>query len=149
MRGCHGWEVMGTWKRTKILGQGFKPSAMPANFSTSDYKKINKAHSVRVIVICSAHKLLWQCGTLISYINITWVYTAPDYFHSWAVPLKNSVDFGQLIPKKFAKKCQGFSFFCIIWPLLKMYVWGRSFLKCRDEYITRIIYLSLWLWICT
>jgi len=33
---------------------------MTSNFSTPDLKKINKAPSVGVIVICSDHRLLWR-----------------------------------------------------------------------------------------
>jgi len=36
------------------------PAAHVSNFSTSDCKKINQAPSVRVIVICSDHRLLWR-----------------------------------------------------------------------------------------
>jgi len=36
------------------------PAVHASNFSTLDWKKINKTFSVRVIVICSDHRLLWQ-----------------------------------------------------------------------------------------
>jgi len=36
------------------------PAAHAGNFLTQDCKKINKALSVGVILICSDHKLLWQ-----------------------------------------------------------------------------------------
>jgi len=46
----------------------------PSNFSTPDCKKINWAPSVRVIVICSDHKLLW----LDSYKGVYHALTIPD-----------------------------------------------------------------------
>jgi len=62
----HGWEVIGTWLRTKIkgCGCGFNPRPpMPAIFQPRIAKKINEALSVRVIVICSDHNIYG--GTLI------------------------------------------------------------------------------------
>jgi len=55
-----GWEIIDTWLRTKIYRVvGSIPEAAHAsNFSTPDCKKINWARSVRVIVICSVHRLL-------------------------------------------------------------------------------------------
>jgi len=60
-RGRRGWKVTGTWLRTKIKGCGFNPRPpLPAIFQPRIAKKINKALSVRVIVICSDHKFLWR-----------------------------------------------------------------------------------------
>jgi len=54
----------------------WSPAAQASNFSTTDCKKINKALSVRVIVICSdRHKLLW-CD---SYKGVGCVSTFPEY----------------------------------------------------------------------
>jgi len=51
------WSDAPGWKhKSKIVGS---PAAHASNFSTRIAKKINKALSVRVKVICSDHKLLW------------------------------------------------------------------------------------------
>jgi len=56
-----GWEVKSTWLRTKIKGCRFNPQQpIPAIFQPRIAKKINKALSIRVRVICCVHRLLLQ-----------------------------------------------------------------------------------------
>jgi len=60
-KGRRGWQVMGHPTENIDLRLWVQsPAAHANNFSTPCCKKINNVSSVRVIVICSDHKLLWQ-----------------------------------------------------------------------------------------
>lgn len=48
-----------SWDSNRLV-VGSIPSAYASNFSTPNSKKITKVLSVRVIVDCSDHRLLWQ-----------------------------------------------------------------------------------------
>jgi len=76
---------LGTLLRTKIKGYRFNPEPITAFFLTLDFKKCNVATSVRVIVICSDHELLWRDSYKGVDCALTSSESAPDdcyYYHS-------------------------------------------------------------------
>jgi len=91
-RGCHGREA-------KIYDCGFNPCGHARNFLALECKNINKARSVRAIVICSDHR--YYSSTLIKVLisfNLRWVYTAQDFYKYALINI-------DLMNREFGKKC--------------------------------------------
>jgi len=74
--------VIGSWLRIKIYGCGVQTPGNASNFSTLDCKKMNKAPSVRGIVICSDCRLLWWHSYKgVDHALASGELSAPDYYH--------------------------------------------------------------------